>query len=70
MKYLVQTKPPPQPPLPPPPRCPVLVFVTSQTIATVSSLILSTNYTQNMREGFFGPFPILLNPYRHSFLIN
>ena len=48
----------------------VQVFVRSQTNATVSSLILSTNYTQSMREGFFGPFPILLNPYGHSFLIN
>ena len=64
---------PNSPPTPPPPsRCPVpvQVFVRSQTNATVSSLILSTNYTQSMREGFFGPFLILLNPYRHSFLIN
>ena len=36
--------------------------------ATVSRFIWSTNYTQSMREGFVLPFPILLNPKRHSFL--
>ena len=44
MQFFVQTSPHPW--------CPVQVFVRSQTNATVSSFIWSTNYKQGMREGF------------------
>ena len=38
--------------------------------ATVSSFIWSTNYTQSMREGFVGAFPILLNRSLATFVLN
>ena len=52
MQFLAQT----------PSLCRVLVFFRSQTNATVSSFIWSTNYTQSMKEGFVWPFQVLLSP--------